>query len=316
MSVPNPAMKLHSLSLLGFLILCPALASAQSVAGPESVAPAGVKEARDHFACPIVLDADDVRSFPDAPEGYKSLREGIPHGSVVPFEYASSVTGTTRKANVYLPPDYSPDKKYPVLYLLHGIGGDETEWLRFDVPNTILDNLIADGQAVPMIIVMPNGRALTDDRAEGNVFAPEKVQGFTNFEGDLLECLIPAVQAKFSTYTDASHRAIAGLSMGGGQTINIGLAHPDRFAWLGAFSAAPNTKSCAEMIPDPAATKAKLRLFYLSCGNRDGLINFSQGFHRYLRENNFPHIWNVDDAGHDPVSWGNNLHHFAKLLFK
>ena len=88
--------------------------------------------------------------------------------------------------------------------------------------------------------------------------------------------------------------------MGGGQTLNFGLGHLDTFAWIGAFSSAPNTKPPAELVPDPAAAKAKLKLLYLSCGNKDGLINISQGVHAYLKARDVPHIWNVDDEGHTP----------------
>ncbi|HVZ64729.1 MAG TPA: alpha/beta hydrolase-fold protein [Lacunisphaera sp.] len=305
-------MKTHLPPLAPLLFLGAVLA----VGAQEKPADVSPERARQNFARKIELAPDDVRAFPEAPEGYKTAREGIPHGTVEPFEYDSTVTGKRRHANVYLPPGYSADKKYPVLYLLHGIGGDETEWLRFDQPNVILDNLIADGKAVPMVIVLPNGRALPDDRAEGNPFTPEKVQGFANFEKDLLDCLIPAVQAKYSVLTDREHRALAGLSMGGGQTFNFGLGHLDTFAWLGAFSAAPNTKPPAELVPDPAATRAQLKLLYISCGNQDGLINFSQGVHRYLKEHNVPHIWNVDDHAHDPATWGSNLYHFVQRIFR
>ena len=290
-----------------------AAAGAQLHEKPEQVSP---ERARANFARPIVLGPDDVRAFPDAPAGYKTPRPGIPHGRVELFEYDSGVTKTRRRANVYLPPGYSPERKYPVLYLLHGIGGDETEWLRFDSPNVILDNLIADGRAVPMIVVLPNGRALPNDRAPANPFSPENAAGFAKFEGDLLDDLLPAVQAKYATLTDREHRALAGLSMGGGQTLDFGLAHLDTFAWLGAFSAAPNTKPPAELVPDPAAVRAQLKLLYLSSGNKDGLIVISQGVHRYLKEHGVPHLWNVDDAGHDPKTWGNNFYHFAQLIFR
>ena len=272
--------------------------------------------ARANFARPITLAPDDVRAFPEAPAGFKTPRPTAPAGRVELFAYDSGVTGTRRQANVYLPPGYSPDKKYPVLYLLHGIGGDITEWLRAASPNVILDNLIADGKAVPMIVVLPNGRALPDDRPGPNIFAPEQVAGFTKFERDLLDFLIPAIQAKYSTFTDREHRALAGLSMGGGQTLNFGFAHLDTFAWLGAFSCVPNTKPPAELIPDPALARTKLKLIYLSCGNRDGLINFSQGVHVYLKEHGVPHVWNVDDHGHDGETWGGNLYYFAQQVFR
>jgi len=292
------------------------LALAIAARAQEKPAEASPERARANFARPIVLAEDDIRAFPDAPAGYKSRREGVPAGRIESFEYDSAVTGTRRKANVYLPPGYSADKRYPVLYLLHGIGGDETEWIRFTSPNVILDNLIAGGKAGPMIIVLPNGRARADDRAQGNPFTPENVAAFAAFERDLLDCLIPAIQAKYSTLTGREHRALAGLSMGGGQTLNFGLAHLDTFAWLGAFSSAPNTKPPADLMPDPAAVKAQLKLFYLSCGNKDGLINFSQGVHVYLKEHGVPHVWNVDEHGHDAETWGSNLYYFTQRIFR
>jgi enterochelin esterase-like enzyme len=295
---------------------CALLAATSSVFAQEKPAEASPARARANFARPIVLAPDDVRLFPDAPEGFKTPRSGIPHGKLDPFEYHSGVTGTSRKAIVYLPPGYSAEKKYPVLYLLHGIGGDPTEWLKAGSPNVALDNLIADGKAVPMIVVLPNGRALADDTPGQNVFAPEKVAGFAAFERDLLEFLIPAVQAKYSTFNDREHRALAGLSMGGGQTLNFGFAHLDTFAWLGAFSSAPNTKPPEQLVPDPATAKAQLKLLYLSCGNKDGLINFSQGVHRYLKEHDVPHLWNVDDHGHDGATWGSNFYYFAQRIFR
>ena len=108
------------------------------------------------------------------------------------IEYESKTVGTTRKMHVYTPPGYSNDAKYPVLYLLHGIGGNETEWQRFAAPNVILDNLLADGKVVPMIVVMPNGRAQKNDRAEGDVF--RTAPAFAAFEQDLLKDVIPAIE--------------------------------------------------------------------------------------------------------------------------
>jgi enterochelin esterase-like enzyme len=230
------------------------------------------------------------------------------------IEYDSKTVGTRRKMQVYTPPGYSTSKKYPVLYLLHGIGGDETEWQRFCTPNVILDNLIADGKAEPMIIVMPNGRAQKNDRAEGNVLAT--APAFANFENDLLKDVIPAIEAKYSVSANREHRALAGLSMGGGQSLNFGLGHLDTFVWVGGFSSAPNTKAPAELVSDPAAAKRQLKLLYLSCGNKDGLIRISQGVHNYLKEHDIPHIWHVDSHGHDPDTWGKNLYNFAQLIFK
>ncbi len=281
---------------------------------PGQVSP---ERARANFDRPVVLGADDVRAFPDAPAGFNTPRAGGMQGRVEVFEYDSTVTGTRRKAVVYLPPHYSSDRKYPVLYLLHGIGGNEWEWSDYIHADVIIDNLIADGRATPMIVVMPNGRALADDRppAPDRTFSPQNAEGFAKFERDLLDCLIPAIQAKYSASTNRQQRALAGLSMGGGQSLNFGLNHLDTFAWVGGFSSAPNTKPPAELVPNPAAAREQLKLLYLSCGNKDGLISVSQGVHTYLKRQNVPHIWNVDDHGHDGKSWGSNLYHFAQRLF-
>lgn len=104
--------------------------------------------------------------------------------------------------------------------------------------------------------------------------------------------------------------------MGGRQTLNFGLTHLDTFAWIGGFSSAPNTKPIKELMPDPAATKDKLKLLMVTCGNKDGLIRISQGVHAYLEENNVPHVWHVDGNAHDPTHWSNSLYHFAQRLFR
>jgi len=268
------------------------------------------------FAQPVALAQDDVRLFPEPPADYRVLpAEGL-RGKLEPFEYRSAVTGTRRKAQVYLPPGYSPQRKYPVLYLLHGIAGNEHEWTGYVKAHAIVDKLIAAGQAVPMIVVMPNGRALADDRAGDNPFAPEKVAGFAAFERDLLDHLIPAVEARYAAYADRQHRGLAGLSMGGGQAFNVGLGHLDTFAWVGAFSAAPNTRPPEQLVPDPAAAKAQLRLLFIACGSQDGLIGVSQGVHRYLKANDVPHLWHVDDHGHDADAWGGYLYHFAQRIYR
>ena len=261
----------------------------------------------------IVLGPDDKPAFSEPPTGFNVVRDSIPHGRREMITYESKTVGTTRKMQVYTPPGYTTDKKYPVLYLLHGIGGDETEWERFAHPDVLLDNLIADGKAVPMIIVMPNGRAQKDDRANAGMGA---APAFAVFERDLLDDVIPMIQSRYSTYTNRESRALAGLSMGGGQTLNFGLGHLDTFAWLGGFSSAPNTKPPAQLVPDPASVKGQLKLLMLSCGNKDGLIGISQGVHSYLKENDVPHTWHVDGNAHDPTHWRNSLYHFAQLIFR
>ncbi|QEF96198.1 Endo-1,4-beta-xylanase Z precursor [Stieleria maiorica] len=269
---------------------------------------------RGGFGGRIELGPEDKQIYPDPPDSIVEKRDDIPRGKLEMIDYQSKTVGTTRKMNVYTPPGYSDEQKYPVLYLLHGIGGDETEWQRFANPDTLLDNLIADEKAVPMIVVMPNGRAQKNDRAEGNVF--QSAPAFAVFEKDLFDDVIPTIESRYSVATDRQHRALAGLSMGGGQSLNFGLTHLDKFAWVGGFSSAPNTKAPEELIPDPETTKRQLDLLYLSCGNKDGLIRISQRLQRYLKENGVPHVWNVDSHGHDPPHWRNNLYHFVQMVFQ
>jgi enterochelin esterase-like enzyme len=263
---------------------------------------------------PISLGPDDKAAFPPAPAGFDVRREGIAHGKAEMVEYDSKTVGTRRKTLVYTPPGYSPNDRYPVLYLLHGIGGDETEWQRGGAPEAILDNLYADKKLVPMIVVMPNGRAQPNDRAEGDVF--KSAPAFAVFEKDLLNDLIPFIESRYPVKKDRLGRALAGLSMGGGQSLNFGLGHLDTFAWIGAFSAAPNTKMPAELVPDPDAAARMLKLLWISCGDKDGLIFISQRTHQYLKEKNVPHIWHVDSGVHDFAVWKNDLYLFAQRIFR
>lgn len=251
-----------------------------------------------------------------APAGFDVNRKGIAHGKLDTVLYRSKTVGVTRKALVYTPSGFRKNKKYPVLYLLHGIGGDEKEWLKNGSPLEILDNLYADKKAEPMIIVMPNGRAMKDDRAIGNPFDSIKVQAFSTFEKDLLNDLIPFIEKKYPAMTDREHRAIAGLSMGGGQSLNFGLGNLDKFAWVGGFSSAPNTKRPEVLVPNPEETKSKLRLLWISCGEDDALMNFSKRTHEYLYQKNVPHVFYVEPGGHDFNVWKNDLYMFSKLLFK
>lgn len=269
---------------------------------------------RGGFGGPIELKPDDKPAFPDAPSGFDKSRDGVALGKLEMVEYDSKSVGNKRKALIYTPPGYSANVKYPVLYLLHGIGGDEEEWRRGGHPNVILDNLIADKKAVPMIIVMPNGRAQPDDRPGSNAMAT--APAFGKFDQDLLGSLIPLIEAKYSVIKDRESRALAGLSMGGGQSLNFGLANLDTFAWIGGFSSAPNTRPAAELVPDPEKAAKQIKLLYLSCGNKDGLIRISQNVHTYLKEKNVPHIWHVDEHAHDFEHWKKALYNFAQLIFK
>lgn len=251
-----------------------------------------------------------------APKGFDKTRDNIPKGRIDTISYPSKTVGVNRKAIVYTPPGFSRSKKYPVLYLLHGIGGDEKEWLKNAQPQVILDNLYELKKLAPMIIVMPNGRAMKDDRAIGNIFDPEKVEAFTTFEKDLLGDIIPYIEKKYPVLKDRESRAIAGLSMGGGQSLNIGLLNLDKFAWIGGFSSAPNTKVPEVLVPTPNDAKEKIKLLWISCGDADNLMMFSKRTHDYLFEKSVPHIFYVEPGAHDFKVWKNDLYMFSQLLFK
>lgn len=251
-----------------------------------------------------------------ASPGFDLENTTIPHGKIDTISYYSKTVGNNRKAITYTPPGYSKNKKYPVLYLLHGIGGDEKEWLYGGKPQVILDNLYAAGKLEPMIVVMPNGRAMKDDRPVGNIMSKDKIAAFSTFEKDLLNDLIPFVEKNFRVYSDREHRAIAGLSMGGGQSLNFGLGNLQKFAWVGGFSSAPNTKSPETLVPDPKKTKDMLKLLFISCGASDNLIVNSKRTHDYLLKANVPHIYFIEPGVHDFKVWKNGLYMFSQLLFK
>jgi len=146
--------------------------------------------------------------------------------------------------------------------------------------------------------------------------AADKVQAFATFEKDLLNDLIPFIEKKYPAIKNSEHRAIAGLSMGGGQSLNFGLGNLDKFAWVGGFSSAPNTKTPLELMPNPESSKAKLKLLWISCGDKDGLMNFSKRTHDYMKTNGVPHIFYIDHGYHDFKVWKNSLYMYAQLLFK
>ncbi len=251
-----------------------------------------------------------------APAGFDAVRENIPHGKIDTVFYESTTVGTRRRTLVYTPPGYSQDKKYPVFYLLHGIGGDEKEWLKHGQPQVIFDNLYADKKLEPMIVVLPNGRAMKDDRAIGNMFDSARVQAFSTFEKDLLHDLIPFIEKTYPVYADREKRALAGLSMGGGQSLNFGLGNLDTFAWVGGFSSAPNTKLPELLVQNPDEVKNKLKLLWISCGDADRLLVFSERTHKYLDQHNVPHVYYLETGAHDFKVWKNDLYLFSQLLFK
>lgn len=277
---------------------------------------------RGGFGGPIELGPDDKAAFENPASGFDRVRDSITHGKLERVDYDSKSVGVKRWMMVYTPPGYSPDKKYPQLYMLHGIGGNEREeWTKQGVAHVVLDNLIADKKIEPMVVVFPNGNAVANPgapNADGG--RGSRANGFGGwgepFKNDLLKDIIPYIESHYSVYTDREHRALAGLSMGGGQSLNFGLGNLDVFAWVGGFSSAPNTMPVAELMPDPKKSAEQLKLLFVSCGNKDGLIRISQGVHAYLKQNNVKHVYHVDEHAHDFEHWKKSLYHFSQLVFR
>jgi enterochelin esterase-like enzyme len=256
----------------------------------------------------LVLSASapaDTPALAPAPKGFDARRDNAERGKVETVEYDSKAVGGKRKMVIYTPPGYSKEAKYPVLYLLHGAGDDETGWTKKGAAPVILDNLYAEKRIVPMIVVMPNGFA----RAPGS-------QGRNSaFEEDLLKDIIPYVESHYAVLADRQHRALAGLSMGGGQSLRTGLKHLDQFAWIGAFSAAARGTQ-GDLISDPDTARKQLRLLWISCGDKDRLMDAAKTFEGSLKEKNIPHIWHVDSGGHEWPVWKNDLYLLGQLLFR
>ncbi len=253
-----------------------------------------------------------------APKGFDQARD-VPRGRVATETYPSKSLKFDRKFTVYTPPGYSKEgKKYPVLYLLHGSGDDETGWVQKGSANVILDNLLAEGKVVPMIVVMPYGFTNPPGTPSGRGGRPRAGAGF---EEDLLTDVIPYVESRYNVAPDANHRALAGLSMGGGQTLRIGPKHCDTFAYLAAFSAGFGRRPGGQSditagFPDAETLNAKLKLFWISCGNRDGLLDGSKRLDQSLTEKKVKHVWHLDAGSHEWPVWKNDLYLVAQKLFK
>ncbi len=250
------------------------------------------------------------------PSDFAKPQNNIQHGNLDSITYSSKTVGVNRKAMVYTPPNFDSTKSYPVLYLLHGIGGDEHAWIENGKLNSILDNLYAEGKIEPMIVVLPNGRAMKNDRAEGDIFSKKRIEAFSTFERDLISDRIPYIEKEYPVSKYRDQRALAGLSMGGGQSLNFGLNNLDLFSYVGGFSSAPNTKPAKELISDPKEVNEKLNLLYIACGDADDLLQISEQTHNYLEANNIAHQYIIIPGGHDFEVWKKNIYNFSQLLFK
>ena len=241
------------------------------------------------------------------PEGYDQERIGIAKGKVIDITYYSSACKKERTAKVYLPPNYSSENTYATTYILHGIDGNSSHWFagwggRADI---ILDNLIADGKITPQIVISPN------TNAEGEGIS----DGYGNFTNDLINCLVPYIEQNYSVYTDSSHRALCGFSMGGGQTFNIALRNLDVFPYVCAISSAPNTAGTDYLFPDGGKeANEKLKAFLIACGTSDFLFDFGANVHKYCESNNIGHeYFLIEGGGHDFGVWKPGLWNFLQM---
>jgi enterochelin esterase-like enzyme len=249
----------------------------------------------------------------DAPSGFDSKINGAVYGNLEEKTYPSKTTGATRKCYVYTPPKYDPAKTYPVMYLLHGIGGIHTEWFGGN-PNEILSNLINSGNAKPMIVVMPNVRAKKNDADMSDMYGPENVNAFHNFINDLRDDLMPFIKNNYPVSDERNKRAIAGLSMGGMESINIGISMPETFGYIGAFSSAPSLPLTPAQMTLPVQYKNNTFIM-ICCGLGDGLLSFSQNYNKQLADNGVKTTYYEIPGGHDFVVWKNGLYNFARRIF-
>ena len=231
--------------------------------------------------------------------------QNVPHGRVSLHWYASKALGRRRPMQVYTPPGYDADSatRYPTMYLFHGNGDNEATWVAHGKAHWILDNLIAQGRAKKMIIVMLDGHA-TMDRGTNNA----------SFERDLIEDAMPFVVANYRTREDAAHRAIIGLSMGGGQSLTIGLKHPDRFAWVGGMSSALRERPTT--LDQPETLNRQLKLLWFACGKDDSLVKANQDLDAALAQKGIRHIYRETEGAHSWPVWRKHLAEFAPLVFQ
>jgi enterochelin esterase family protein len=247
----------------------------------------------------------------------------VPHGAVSEVTYWSSTLKRFRRCHVYTPPGYEQGAgKFPVFYLLHGATDSDDSWGSVGRAGFILDNLIAAGKASPMVVVMPHGH--TGPFVFGQPFAAD-------FETEFAADLMPQMEQRYRVYTDRPHRAIAGLSMGGAQTLNIGFAHPDKFSAMGVYSSGifgivgvgrssqPSGATFEQRnkaVLDDASFKTGLKLFWFATGRDDRLVETTRATVEMFRKHGFTPVYKETDGGHTWDNWREYLNEFAPQLFK
>lgn len=273
---------------------------------------------------PTVTTTENTLGEFATPSLFANKKSDITYGKMETITYASKTTGKDRKCNVLLPPDYDETKSYPVLYLLHGIGGTHTEWLGAN-PANIIGNLIAAGEAKEMIVVMPNVRAMANDGVPANILSPANIDAFDNFINDLRDDLMPYIESHYAVKTGRENTAIAGLSMGGRESLFIGFTMPETFGYIGAFSPAPGLLPYAQLGYSGQFKEADFKIpegkpvpeLILICnGENDRTVGtVPTTYHQALEKNKVEHIWYTMPGDHDFTVWKNGLYNFAKRIF-
>ncbi len=276
---------------------------------------AKVLDARNPFVKMGDFSASLVE-IPGTPARFDEIQD-VPHGTLNLLNYTSSTFKKWRNLYVYLPPQYSaqPTRRFPVLYLRHGNGDNETAWPFEGRAGVILENLIAHGKAVPMVIVMPYG--------ESNATGGGSPEGIDALYRELRDDIMPLVEKRYRVRTDRQSRAIAGLSMGGGQALTIGLKHLDRFAWIGEFSSGMVgdadfriERDFPDVVANSADVNRKLRLLFLSCGTEDPRYAGHLDLVDALASHNIRHVWYPTPGVHEFKVWRHALNDFLPRLFQ
>ena len=276
----------------------------------------------------------------DGPQFYDS--RPVPHGEVRIRPYESKTLGVSRTMWIYTPPGYDTGKDYPVLYLLHGAGDVESGWTLIGRANLILDNLIAEKKAKPMVVVMPLGHAIQSFWTGPSKVLPDPVSesfakggldavitammagdghgGLSPVTRDLVEDVMPEVERSFKVSKTPANRAIAGLSMGGGQTLNLAFSRPELFRYVAIMSGAVSPKA-EEIYPkflgDPAAVNKAFKLLWVGVGKDDMLTGpGDRAFEAMLTKNSITHTYRLIEGRHEWTVWRQNLNEIAGLLFK
>jgi enterochelin esterase family protein len=270
---------------------------------------------------PNLLNPQSVVHIPGSSDLPWEIRN-VPRGSVHHHFYHSTIIGDDRDFYVYTPPNYDGQAKtpYPVLFLLHGFSDDASGWTAVGRAHVIFDNLIASGKAKPMLVVMPLGYGAPEIVApNANAFRdPELMRrNYERFRDATLNEVMPAVEKTYNVSKDRTQRAIAGLSMGGAESLFTGLGRLDRFAWVGAFSAGGGAPEYDKTYPNlKSEAGEKLKLLWMACGTEDRLIEPNRKFVDWLKSNDIRHTWVETPGAHTWMVWRRYLAEFAPLLFR